>query len=417
MIEKEPSDVKGKVAGRNEKNELGKISIILEDFISFTKRNYKIVILSFIIMLITTIVTVHVIYTNQGMVNDYLNDFAIYYTVSKNLFTNPGLVYDPDSLMALGIYPYRYLIFELVLLYPFTLMPVTISYVIFNIISFWLNVCVIFILIQSHPRRERYMVFTLLMLYHLTSFITGQICSFIGFFIALSYHYYKKRKDFFGGIFLGISIMLKPVTIFIIPLVLLNANTKSLKIIVKKAIPILIPLLPDIVIFLASPSLLQGFIDLNFRYYNSSSELTYSVSFSNGLVGLIQASPKIIIAIILITSVLVVLITGWRKNLEFQFALGLFLYFIIQPDIWSSQYVFLIVFLVAFTSNDKTIKKIFIYAFFAEFVLIVYELVQYIALISAFLTLIMFVIYLRDFILPDHLQVPGGDESPPIPAP
>ncbi|GAH76679.1 unnamed protein product, partial [marine sediment metagenome] len=70
---------------------------------------------------------------------------------------------------------------------------------------------------------------------HSFNYILGQINLFVTFFLLISIYFFKTKTSLYmeilGGICLGISIIIKPITIFIVPFViLLNIDLKNKKI-------------------------------------------------------------------------------------------------------------------------------------------------------------------------------------------
>ena len=110
---------------------------------------------------------------------------------------------------------------------------------------------------------------------HVFNYVLGQINLWVSFLILASLYgflkYNEMKWDFVGSLLLGITIIIKPITFFIIPFLLLikfDLKTKKLEIDFQKSIIRIIgfifPLSLNLIIFLLYPQLWKGFFATNF---------------------------------------------------------------------------------------------------------------------------------------------------------
>ncbi|MBY8992897.1 MAG: hypothetical protein KGD58_19325, partial [Candidatus Lokiarchaeota archaeon] len=124
---------------------------------------------------------------------------------------------------------------------------------------------------------------------HIFNYILGQINSFVAYFVLLSLYifikYEKLKCQFFGSFILGISIIIKPAALFMIPfLLVINRDIKQRKKIridlLKSAIRligVIFPISLNLILFILYPKLWDGFVATNFTGGNP---LTLNFSFS-----------------------------------------------------------------------------------------------------------------------------------------
>ena len=110
---------------------------------------------------------------------------------------------------------------------------------------------------------------------NLFNYILGQINLHVTFLILLSLYLFLKHKtlkwDLLSSIILGISVIIKPITIFMIPFLLVlkfKFDKRKFEFNIKRSliriIGVMIPLALNIILFLIYPALLRGFIITNF---------------------------------------------------------------------------------------------------------------------------------------------------------
>jgi hypothetical protein len=123
---------------------------------------------------------------------------------------------------------------------------------------------------------------------HILNYVYGQINLFVTFFILTSlfiFLFYKKNSwQFVGSVILGISIIIKPTSLLLIPFLLMiqfDLKKRKLKIDFLKSIirvvGVLLPVLSNFVLFVAFPKLWRDFLSTNFTGSNPVA-LNYSFS-------------------------------------------------------------------------------------------------------------------------------------------
>ncbi len=210
------------------------------------------------------------------------NDFLVYYEVGEVFITDINNLYSTEYL-----WPFRYFPISAAFFVPFYLLGFDLGFVSFNFINLILNIlsCIllykIIILIKGkdHEREDNriilYISLFLMGLPNLFNYILGQINLYITFLILLSLYLFLKYEtlkwDFISSLILGISVIIKPITIFMIPFLLVinfKFEQRKFKFNIKRSfirlIGVLIPLSMNIIFFLIYPALLRGFITTNF---------------------------------------------------------------------------------------------------------------------------------------------------------
>lgn len=364
----------------------------LLEFRDFLKRNKIYLLVHFVIAIVTAAVIAQVSIINIGMLRPYYNDYTIYYTVSRNLFTNPSLIYDYNALSDLNVLPYRYFIFELVILHPLTFMPLVPSYITFCIIGVICNILTTYQIYRAFETKEKWLVLCLLFPFHVSSFASGQITSIVALCIAMSIYNFKEKNEARACLWLGLSMMFKPVTMFAILFVVIK-SLKDFKKLVKQLFFVILPLLPDAFVFFFSPSLLSGFLEVNFGLFGGN-RLRPSVSFSTifSFFGFSSNMALIITAAVFIP-VLAYLIKN--KPIEMTIPAGLLAFFLIQGDVWSSQFVFFIPFILLAFKRKKDYKIVLLYAIFADMILLFFYINKNTTFITPILTLLLAIFYIR----------------------
>jgi hypothetical protein len=159
--------------------------------------------------------------------------------------------------------------------------------IIFNLINLILNLLISVILYKliikvrgtDHEKDDRrvllYICLFLIGVPQIFNYILGQINLYVTLLILLSLYLFITNLDtkhqIIASILLGISIIIKPTTIFMIPfIIIIGYNYEKKKITldftksVLRLIGIFLPLSLNIIMFLMYPNLLNGFITTNF---------------------------------------------------------------------------------------------------------------------------------------------------------
>ena len=224
------------------------------------------------------------------------NDFIIFYESGKIFLTDIENLYDQNNYL----WDFRYFPLSSLFFVPFSLLDFGFAYIIFNSFNFILNllICLIIYKIvkiirgQDHEKEDKrlilYLSFYLMGVPHILNYIYGQINLFITFFILISLLifllYNNNLWQFIGSVILGISIIIKPTSLLLIPFLLiihLDLENRKLKIDFLKSsirlIGVLLPVLSNFLLFIAFPKLWSGFLSTNFT---GSNPIALNFSFS-----------------------------------------------------------------------------------------------------------------------------------------
>jgi len=213
------------------------------------------------------------------------SDFYVYYKVGEIYVNNPNNLYNPAYYV--DIWPFRYFPLSALLFVPYYLLGFNLGFIIFNFINFILNILISVILYKviilvrgdDHEKEDKriilYICFYLIGLPQVFNYILGQINLYVTLLILLSLFIFLKFKEnkyqLLASFILGISIIIKPTTIFMIPfIIVLNYNYEKkrisfdLKLSFLRLFGVLLPLSLNIVMFFVYPDLLSGFLATNF---------------------------------------------------------------------------------------------------------------------------------------------------------
>lgn len=311
-------------------------------------------------------------------------DWAIFYETSRVYFSaakwhlSPSVVYDA-ALMAdwFAVLPFRYLPSFLYLMYPLTLLPMIPAFLIFNSISLACNIGQIFLLqslfkkIKADSVISNVSIFCYIVYPGFSSnFYQGQMISFITLTILAALNFLAGKRYFLAGLLLGISISLKPVAQFFLPPLLIYFLKKEsgVKDGVKALIGLVLPILPNALIFMSVPGLLEGFLTIN-KDGMAYAGFRPAISGAVGIISLIShlwqlesayyISLSLIIISVAINCLCILRMKSDQNRLLSVFVSGILSYFCYQPDIWDSQvpFVFLgIIILFNLVISDNTIS-------------------------------------------------------------
>ncbi|NHJ25224.1 MAG: DUF2029 domain-containing protein [Candidatus Lokiarchaeota archaeon] len=210
------------------------------------------------------------------------NDFLVYYKVGKVFLNNPMELYNPANYN----WPFRYLPLSVFLFIPFYLLGFQLGLIIFNLLNLFLNyiICVLLYKIikltkfnnhgENETRIVKYICLYLNCLPQIFNYILGQINLYITLLILLSLYFFikyrKSKTDFIASFFLGLSIILKPTSIFMIPFLVIisyDYENKRLKLNIVRSIVrifgVIFPITLNFIMFFIIPGLLEGFINVN----------------------------------------------------------------------------------------------------------------------------------------------------------
>jgi len=211
-----------------------------------------------------------------------LNDFLVYYTTGGIALEDFTEIYNPPP----GIWPFRYLPLAAFYFIPFYLMGFDLGFIVFNSVNLLLNIIIsiylykIIILIRRGDHEEKddqiilYIGLFLMSLPQIFNYFLGQINLYITFMIIFSLYLFLKhdqiKMQIIASFILGISVIFKPITIFMFPFLILshyNRIEKKFKLEFSKSlirlIAALIPLGINVIFFIVYPKLWQDFTAIN----------------------------------------------------------------------------------------------------------------------------------------------------------
>ncbi|MFX1376258.1 MAG: glycosyltransferase family 87 protein [Promethearchaeota archaeon] len=311
------------------------------------------------------------------------NDFRVYYDVGGVALTNINELYTTSY-----NWPFRYLPIASLFFIPFHLMGFDLGFIVFNFLNLILNILIsvilykiiIFIRAENHEKEENriiiYISIYLMSLPNFFNYILGQINLYITLLILLSLYIYLKYKgmkwEFLASIFLGISIIIKPVTIFMIPFILIihyDLIDKKLKFGFSRSLirisGIILPISLNFLMFSIVPNLLEGFIKVNFTsaepsQINHSFSITkltinflYFIGFTEDQVLTLQM--PIFLIIVVIFSFIGFISFAVRRipnhSLIYGYCFGIIIMFLCYFDSWDHHLLNLIPLLIIVLFN------------------------------------------------------------------
>jgi len=216
-----------------------------------------------------------------------LSDYYVYYK-SAGIFLE-----DIQELYNQANYPYAYRYFPLsaVFYIPFYLMGFELGFILYIILNSFLCIIISVLLYKiimkirgkGHEQEESRVILYLSLFFmglpHLSNYILGQNNLLVTFMMILSLYLFLRhdsiKMEFIASLFLGISIIIKPITITIIPFLIFiefdyerkRFNFKFVKSIIR-IIGCLIPLALNLVYFMLYPKLWDDFLQTNFTGTN-----------------------------------------------------------------------------------------------------------------------------------------------------
>ena len=348
----------------------GTIKMAWTEFAAFVKENWKMLLLA---ILINAILTLGV----QWFIG-FQSDYTHYYLSARDsIFTGFTRTYDEtywNLISSMG--PYRYLPAFLYVLFPLTLLPLAWSYVAFYSINMFVSIICYFYLkkictlmniqLASSPGYEILMQCIFLILLTWETLIIGQLVLLLGLCLILAFHNFLNGHEFRASILMGISLFIKPIFAVLALLMILYPWKKGM---LKRAIGIAIPLIPNAIMFLLNIPLLKAFLEVNFSMQNPHGLYRVnSVSFMNIFAMLDQQGVMFIIEGCLIAASCLFPVLLARKEttrdgkLLSVFAAGSFAILIFYQDVWPNQlfpiYTFVILYMIK--NKNALIKKLVI---------------------------------------------------------
>ncbi|MFX1409854.1 MAG: glycosyltransferase family 87 protein [Promethearchaeota archaeon] len=319
------------------------------------------------------------------------NDFLVYYNVGKVFIHDLNDLYNPANYN----WPFRYFPLSAILFVPFYILGFELGFITFNTINLILNVLICIILYKivilirgdDHEKDDKrvilYISLFLMSIPNFFNYILGQINLYVTLLILLSlliyFKYDQTKWQFIASLILGISIIVKPITIFMIPfLIMINYDFKkeSLKFNFSNSlirlVGVIFPLSLNFIIFLIFPSLLEDFIAINFTgvdtiYINHSFSATKIIENLLFLIGfseeqLLNYQLLIFLSTLLIIAGLSFFIYVFSRlnswSLIFGYSFGILIMLIAYFDTWDHHLLILTPMLVILIFNLPRDSKI-----------------------------------------------------------
>ena len=296
-----------------------------------------------------------------------ISDFYVYYRVGEIFVNNPNNLYNPAYYT--DIWPFRYFPLSALMFVPYYLMGFDLGFIVFNLINLLLNILIpiilykIIILVrgtdheQNNKRVILYICLYLIGLPQIFNYILGQINLYVTLFILLSLFIFIKYSDIkwqlLASVILGISIIIKPTTLFMIPFIILlgyDYEKKKIKFEFTKSLlrllGVLLPLSLNLILFFIYPNLLNGFLVANFTgsetvLLNHSFSITKIISNMFLYVGV--PSDELVVLPIFLVVLLVIGGLGFIfyifrrsnvNNMIFGYLFGILVMFLAYFDTW-----------------------------------------------------------------------------------
>lgn len=295
------------------------------------------------------------------------SDFYVYYKVGGIFVNNPNNLYNPAFYT--DTWPFRYFPLSALMFVPYYFMGFDLGFIVFNLINLLLNILIsillykIIILVrgtdhESHDKRVvLYICLFLIGLPQIFNYVLGQINLYVTLFILLSLFIFIKYSDIkwqlIASIILGISIIIKPTTIFMIPFIILlgyDYEKKKIKLEFTKSfirlLGVILPLSLNLILFFIYPNLLNGFLTANFTgsetvLLNHSFSITKIISNMFLYLGVpsdeLSVLPIFLVVLLVIGGLSFIFYTFRRSNVNSMivgYLFGILIMFLAYFDTW-----------------------------------------------------------------------------------
>ncbi|MBY8984422.1 MAG: DUF2029 domain-containing protein [Candidatus Lokiarchaeota archaeon] len=307
------------------------------------------------------------------------NDFLIFYQVGDIFLNDIENLYN----QAYYLWDFRYFPLSALFFIPFSILSFELAFVVFNIFNVLLNILIsvmlykIIMVVRSkdHEKDDKrviiYICVYLMGLTHILNYVYGQINSYITLFILVSLYIFIKYEEvkwqFIGSIILGISIIVKPTAIFLIPFLIIlkfDLETKKFNLdfstSVVRLIGVILPVSLNFILFFMYPLLWQGFLETNFTGSNPVA-LNFSFSISKLIINFCYFfnipfnQLYILIGVIFLIGGIGFIIYILRRtnsnSIIYGFALGIIIMLLSYYDSWDHHLLNLIPILIIILFN------------------------------------------------------------------
>jgi len=360
-----------------------KIATMKQKLIEISKyRIFQYSFLIHIIYMIFSIILILVWFEN-------LSDFKVFYKATEVFINDISDLYNRANYP----YPYRYFPLSVIIFIPFYFMGFDLGFIMFTIFNFFLNIIIciyVYKIIKltrgkDHEKEDKRII-TYLCLYFMglpqvSNYFLGQNNLIVTLMIILSLFIFLKydnlKMEFLASLLLGISIVVKPVTLAMIPFLLLirfNIKNKKLEInFIKSIIRVvgcLIPLSLNLIYFFFIPKLWTDFITTNFTG-TEPVDINFSFSVSKIIINLyyflgFDYNQMLILIIVLIIfgglGFLFFIIRKYNQNsMIYGYLMGILLTLIVYFDSWDHHLLsftpLLIIIIFNLPRNSEIEKK------------------------------------------------------------
>jgi len=324
-------------------------------------------------------------------------DFQVYYKVGEVFITNISDLYNNTNYN----FPFRYFPLCAIFFIPYSFLPYEIAFIVFNFVNLFLNIfasvilykIILLVRSETHEKDDKriitYISLFLIGLPQGSNYVLGQINIYIVVLILISLFIILKHEEtkwqLLGSVIIGISMIIKPITIFLIPfLIVINYDLrdKKLNFDVKKSlvriIGVFIPLSLNLIPFLMFPALLTGFINTNFSgtdpvILNFSFSITKLITNFFVFYNIPYDQLIVFIVVVCVIGGLGFLIYFFRRVKQYYmiygFLLGISIMLLVYFDSWDHHLLILtpllIVALFNLPKDSEITKRFIIPGFFA----------------------------------------------------
>jgi len=335
-------------------------------------KTFKYALLIHVLFFMISIILFLLFFQNQ-------NDFIIFYKAGELFKSDITNLYNEAQYIINGQpWNFRYFPLSALLFIPFTFMDITTAFIVFALFNLILNVLICLVLYKiinlvrndSHEKTDNriitYISIFLMNAPHIFNYVLGQINLYITFLILISLYFFLKYKEMkaqlFGSVILGISVLIKPIAICIIPfLLVLNLDFESKKLTMdlkRSGIRILGTILPlslNLIVFFAFPVLWEGFLNANF---SGNTPIIINFSFSiTKLITKFYLFNSIPFDQLFIFIIVFCLVGGWGfiiyiigrftgESMVYGYLIGILIMLLVYFDSWNHHLLILIPILI-----------------------------------------------------------------------
>jgi len=306
----------------------------------------KVAILSIYIVIVSVLIFIGLIEIKSRL------DFRAVYNASMLVYRtwNFELIYDYQLVKNMEFY--RYFPFFTILFMPLIFLGESSAYLCLSIISIIASIFIVIEMnrfIQSRCKNPHvFMIYFLINFITFGAYVMGNIVLISLLFVMLSLKFSIQGREKPSAFLLGISIIIKPIAIFTILIYIFSfLFSRQIKRMLVFMIFLLLPMIPDILLFTTNPRLIHAFInssasiDLRSTWYSiSAASFTY-YAFSISFVVF-----SAIVFPIFLHRIKPILVDGKPHKEIAIFGFGALFHFIFLIDIWFTQFAILLPFLI-----------------------------------------------------------------------